>query len=368
MIRYLFLTIFLLLIPNSSLANESNSSKFPPQCNGFLKTQHTKLINVLGSYITLPKLQKNRHPDHSVTSMDFSADGKSLLSAHMIPGTPFEDGIIKLWDISNNKEIKNILAHKREITSVNFSPDNLHAVSSSYDGTIKLWNITSGEMIKILKKINAEYELAWDAKYTPNGENVLVAVNEGRKLKLLNATSGEETKTYGTELNIQNISVPATGNVFLAISTYEPPTLWHIKSGKKTKTFTRKHGFLSSLFRLKGSWLYGDISQDSNLVVVGSSAGNIRLWETRNGKELWSQKAHKEYIYQVIFSPDKSLIISTGFDNKIKLWDTQSGEQLDQIDLTSSEDYGISLAFAPDSKSFMVGTLRGAILHFEITE
>ena len=44
-----------------------------------------------------------------------------------------------------------------------------------------------------------------------------------------------------------------------------------------------------------------------------------------------------------------------------------TGRELDEIDLSGSPDVPTCVAFAPDGKSFVVGTASWVVLRFEIT-
>ncbi|MDJ0606009.1 WD40 repeat domain-containing protein, partial [Microcystis sp. M53602_WE12] len=72
--------------------------------------------------------------DGSVNSVNFSPDGKTLVSGS-------DDGTIILWDVETGKEIRTLKGHDGSVNSVNFSPDGKTLVSGSDDNTIKLWNL-----------------------------------------------------------------------------------------------------------------------------------------------------------------------------------------------------------------------------------
>ncbi len=57
-----------------------------------------------------------------------------------------------LQELLNRKSERNRLdGHDRDVTSVNFSPDGKTLVSGSNDSTIKLWNVETGKEIRTLK-------------------------------------------------------------------------------------------------------------------------------------------------------------------------------------------------------------------------
>ena len=365
----LLLILTLFFIAHFSYAAQISSviPIFPSECSGFLHTNKTNLKNIFGNYSYQPFDSKSGLPQHSINSVEFSPDGKKIISGYETPGKGYLDGgEIKLWDVSNGKEIFTLVGHSRSVNSLAFSPDGLTAASASTDGTVRLWDVLTGKEIRLLKKVHTGHELAWAVDFTPDGKNLLVGINEEPSLKLLEVTNGEEIQKFHITWNIRRVSVSADGIYALSISTYDSPSLWEISSGKLIRQFRRQSGFWSYLFRSSGSWICGTFSPKAKYVVAGSSDGIIRLWETNSGKEIWAQKAHKDGVNDVAFSPDGNLLLSSGNDGTIKLWDINKSIMIDEIDLTTSKDYGVTLAFSPDGSSFIVGSMRGVILHFSM--
>nr|NCR59151.1 hypothetical protein [Microcystis aeruginosa LL13-06] len=92
------------------------------------------------------KSERNRLEGHDsvVTSVNFSPDGKTLVSSGA-------DNTIKLWNVETGQEIRTLKGHDNSVSSVNFSPDGKTLVSGSDDNTIKLWNVETGQEIRTLK-------------------------------------------------------------------------------------------------------------------------------------------------------------------------------------------------------------------------
>lgn len=64
-------------------------------------------------------------------------------------------------------------AHTQGVTSVNFSKDGTHVLSSSYDGLVRVHGIKSGKM---LKELRGHTSYVNDAIYSPDGSQVRATV------------------------------------------------------------------------------------------------------------------------------------------------------------------------------------------------
>ncbi len=73
---------------------------------------------------------------HSVTSVRFSPDGKTLASA--------SHKTVRLWDVATGREKRVLDGHTDRIWCVSFSPNGELLASASSDGTVKLWDMATG--------------------------------------------------------------------------------------------------------------------------------------------------------------------------------------------------------------------------------
>src|SRR5262245_47108300 len=77
------------------------------------------------------------HTD-SVTSVAFTADGKSIVSGSW-------DKTIKLWEVTTGKDRLTFKGHSDYVTAVALSEDGRLLASGSYDRTVKLWDASTGK-------------------------------------------------------------------------------------------------------------------------------------------------------------------------------------------------------------------------------
>ncbi|MCA2689583.1 MULTISPECIES: WD40 repeat domain-containing protein, partial [unclassified Microcystis] len=128
------------------------------------------------------KSERNRLEGHDsvVTSVNFSPDGKTLVSGS-------GDKTIKLWNVETGQEIRTLKGHDSVVSSVNFSPDGKTLVSSG-DNTIKLWNVKTGQEIRTLKGHDS---VVSSVNFSPDGKT-LVSGSWDNTIKLWNVETGQE--------------------------------------------------------------------------------------------------------------------------------------------------------------------------------
>jgi WD40 repeat protein len=75
-------------------------------------------------------------------------------------------------------------------------------------------------------------------------------------------------------------------------------------------------------------------TSDLGVAAYGLSSGYLRVVDLRDGKELWSAAASKQFITALAFSPDgKTLASAAGFgESDIRLWDVATGKALGRLE------------------------------------
>ena len=120
------------------------------------------------------------HHDGLVTALDFSVDGKYLVSGS-------HDKSIVYWDTKNGKRIRTLKGHEGAISAL--SQNKNHLFSGSFDGTVKIWDSRQGKLVATMI-INEKFD--W-LVITPegffnaseNGADLLHVVNGMKVLPIM---------------------------------------------------------------------------------------------------------------------------------------------------------------------------------------
>ncbi len=100
-----------------------------------------------------------------IHALAFSADGKTLASCGY-------DRLVKLWDVTTGKLIRDLKDHSDAVYSVCFSPDGKLLASGGADRAVKVWDVSTGHRLYTLgESTDWVYAVAWH----PDGKHIAAA-------------------------------------------------------------------------------------------------------------------------------------------------------------------------------------------------
>ncbi|KAJ3997666.1 hypothetical protein F5050DRAFT_1876401 [Lentinula boryana] len=205
-----------------------------------------------------------------VNAVDFSADGKRIVSAS-------GDRLIRIWNAETGKAIGDPLqGHSGKVTSIVFSPDGSRIVSGSDDETVRIWNTMMGRTIGT--PLLGHSGWVTSVAFSPDGSRI-ISGSADQAIRIWNAETGE------------TIGVPLQGH-----------------SGRVTSVA---------------------LSPDGSKIVSGSTDQTIRIWNAETGKAIGdSLQGHSNIVTAVAFSPDGSRIVSGSWDQSLRIWNAETGNSI----------------------------------------
>ncbi len=172
------------------------------------------------------------------------------------------DKTLRLWDVMQDRLIKEMKGHTDKVWSAAFSPDGRHIASGSLDKTIRLWDAKTGKFIKVLG-------------------------SQGTGVARLSFSPDSRWLLTGSEAGGENIS-----NVFA------------VPSGDVIARFEKHDNIVMST----------GVSPDGKMVATGGGSNKeIYLWNPRNGEVITKLAGMGETVWNVGYSRDGR---SIAFGNK----------------------------------------------------
>lgn len=288
----------------------------------------------------------------AVTALAFSPDGTLLVAGSA-------DGSLRLWEVSTGK-LRRTLTAGAGVDAVALAAEGEWPLAVVADGSLRLWGSDHGAPARLLAESGCI-----GASFAEDGKRVLSANTQGT-LTWRDTATGAVVKSLPGEPDVSAVAFSADGKRVL-LGNQDGSVRFHL-SRADDKAGTRslpghERRVTCAAFSLCPPW------NASCYAVTGSEDRTVKLWWCQDPgmeSEVRTFAGHKNWVTCVALTPDANTVLSAGDDFAVKLWEANSGREIDHIDLGTSGDAPSALVCAPDGKSFVVGTVNGAILRFAI--
>jgi WD40 repeat protein len=307
-----------------------------------------------------------------VWSVDFSPDGKLLVSTH-------GDGAILVWDVANRERVANLREHSGGVRAVAFSPDGKRVASASEDHSVVVWNVESGQKEVVLvghhtrvTAVNFSPDNQWLASAGQDG--IVIRWNLQQRLSELTmkpsaanhpsycvtiSPNGRWIVTnhsvYDATSGSQIISlVGAWGGIYGAAFTPDGRRLVCVtETGDVMLWDTQTWQFLEQQRWAETPLVTLSLSADGRYLSTGEDGKNVRFGTVEPLAQLAVLGHHEARVKAVAFSPDGATVASAGDDKTIALWDVSRRKLITPIGTHTSPVY--ALAFSPDGRRLISG-------------
>lgn len=205
-----------------------------------------------------------------VLALDFSADGKLLVTGG---GVPSRSGELKIWKVEDGallKEFKD--AHSDTIFSIEFSPNQKFLASGGADKLMKVFEVDSGKFVRSF---------------------------EGHTHHVLNVSWMRHGRTL------------ASGGADSAIK------IWDFESGEQKKAIAGASREITSLQFLDAAGEALAASGDNQLRLLREDGNNVRTFSGAS-----------DYTQGAAITPDGRFLVAGGHDSQFRLWDGNKGDLL----------------------------------------
>ena len=226
------------------------------------------------------------------------------------------------YRVASEAPIRNLTGHTNLIDCIAYSPDGNQLASCSHDGTVRFWDVTKGQQVASLnygQPPQPAYCLAW----SQDGKHLVVG-GVSKELRLYDAVGRKqlrECKAYDEKTNpkghreaVSSVVFTADGKFFFSAGMDGQIKVWNTADGSFVRQF-----------------------EDAAI-------------KQPDGKS--AERAHRDWINQLRFTPDSSRLLSVGDGGWLCIWSFVDGKLLYQ----QKFDTGLySVAVTSDSKLMALG-------------
>ncbi|QLQ78528.1 hypothetical protein HG537_0A07750 [Torulaspora globosa] len=269
---------------------------------------------------------KNAH-NESITCLDFDVPFGTLCTAgHM-------DHSIKIWDLSQKKQIGQMSGHKASISCMQMDSRYSMLITGGRDAVLKMWDLNLGTQL---------YQEQSDV--IPSTESACV---------------------YTFDSHVDEITALSFDSAYLVSGSQDRTVRqWDLSNGKCLQTIDLSFaGRLSQNNSVSSSSMLtptdispviGALQCFDAALATGTKDGMVRLWDLRSGKVIRTLEGHTDAITALKF--DSRNLITGSLDRSVRIWDLRTGTLADAF---AYESPVLSLDF--DSQSIVVANREATV-------
>jgi WD domain, G-beta repeat len=253
-----------------------------------------------------------------VTALAFSKDGKRLAVAS---GEPSKAGEIRLYAIPPQglpaQPEHTWTAHKDSIYTLAFSPDGILLASAGYDRIIKLWNPTDAKLVRELKDHS---DTIYAVAFHPDGK-LLASGSADRAVKVWDATTGRRLYTLADPTDWVYTLAWSPDRQHLAAAGVD-------KSIRVWETTTEGGKLVQSVFAHTAPVTRLAYSSDGKILVSASQRTSLKSWDTARMTEKLALPAQPETVLSLALRPDDKQLAVGRYDGACVLLDAATGKPI----------------------------------------
>jgi WD40 repeat protein len=222
-----------------------------------------------------------------ISSICFSPDNKLVISGA-------GDKIIRVWAITELKQVLSLGGHLSKITALSISPNGNNILSGGYNGEIIFWGIKEGKMIT---KIDEPLINVTSICFSPDGNMALSGHGDG-SICLWLVGSMILLKRFESHKGLVSVCFSVDSKQIISSNTNKTFQIWDINHSLNWKNNHFQFPILSNIQQYEKKIKSYEIYKD-DLVRISSLINNERYYESYNLIKNLQQTQNRNQDYQL---------------------------------------------------------------------
>jgi WD40 repeat protein len=193
-----------------------------------------------------------------IDELALAPDGKHLISG-------LRNGDLRIWDIEKNTLVRTLELHDDGISSIEFSEDGKQVLSASFSKTAILWDWETGEELASFK----DNSYLCVARFAPNGVDIITG-GLSQNAILWEAKTQKAIRTFkGHSSNVTDVDFTADGKYMITAGTDKVARIWNFETGAEVGILM---GHSNQILAVR-------ILKDQKTVVTAGSDKRVLRWQ-----------------------------------------------------------------------------------------
>jgi WD40 repeat protein len=207
-----------------------------------------------------------------VCALAFSRDGRLLATGG---GEPSRGGEVKLWDVASGALVRDLPnVHSDTVFGLGFSPDGQLLASGAADKMARVTDLATGKVARTFEG-HTGHVLA--VNWSPDGRTLATAGADAQ-MKLWDFATGDRKKNVeGYEKEVTSVWFIGAGGQLVSTSGDNKVRLLNA-DGNQVRVFPGVADFMNS----------AAANADGKILAAGGDDSILRVWNTTDGKELFT--------------------------------------------------------------------------------
>lgn len=243
-----------------------------------------------------------------IYGLAYQPDG-SLLAA--VGGAPGQTGEAALYDPIRGALIRSLCTTSDVLLALSFSPDGARLAVGGADNAIRFFDLASGKE-ELLIQQHADWVMA--LAFSRDGAR-LASASRDRSARIYSARTGELETSYNEHGQpVLAVAFDESGRQVFSAGKDRRIQFWNTADAKKNGELT---GFESDITKLL---------PEGTALFACSNDKNIRQYTIPDRKLVRTYLGHKDWVYSLAHHPATHRLASGSHDGEVRLWNTEDGK------------------------------------------